>query len=511
MLILTTTQTKRAEKLTAKAGLSYMDMMKNAGLIAFKYCNKNYSILQKKTVVLCGNGNNAGDGFIIAKKIFESGGDVSVIMCCNAPTTKESAEALVALQGETIEIINLSNNPDTAKDRFDSAEIIIDAVYGTGFRGELSSSISNIFEYINDSSATKISLDIPSGVNADTGQASENHLVADATLTFASLKPAHVNDQSKKSCGHIEILDIGIPKGILYMVKNNAVLLTQEKIAVSMPRRHQNTHKGNYGKLLNISGSRVMGGAAMMSTLSAMRMGAGVTTLATPECVANMFAGQMMEAMTLPLPQTTLGGISTSAIGDIDLMLKGSTACLIGCGLTVNEDTKQIVEYVISNAECSLVIDADAITCIAKDLDVLKKAKKPVIITPHMAEMARLTGQSIADINLNPFETADTFSKEYNAIVILKGHNTIITTPSGEMYENTTGNAGLAKGGSGDVLSGMIAALLAQGMIPQNAAACAVYLHGMTADSLSDKMSQYSMLARDLIEEIPFTLKKLEQ
>lgn len=510
MLVLTTNQMKRAEQLAADTGLSYMEMMRNAGNMAYQYCKDKFDILTKRTVVICGSGNNAGDGFVVAKKIRENGGVVSVVMCNGVPATKESQEAFAEMQLEHIEIINLSSQPEMAKERFDMADVIIDAVFGTGFHGELASNIRNVFEYINDTTAKKIALDIPSGVNADTGISSANHLKADVTLAFAALKPAHVNEQCKKACGHIEVLDIGIPSNVLYMVQSNATMITMESVVPLFPIRHQNTNKGNYGKFLNISGSRTMPGAAMMSTLAAMRMGAGVTTLVTPQCVADICAANLMEAMTFPVAQNQQGSISSVAVRNIEVLLAQSNACLIGCGLSVTSDTKQIVNFVIENTKSNLIIDADGLNCIAEDVSVLEKLKVKAVITPHPGEMARLTGLTIEKLKHNAYRIAHTFAQKYNVIVVLKGHKTIIATPEGEMFENSTGNAGLAKGGSGDVLAGMIGGLLAQGFDPKYAAIGAVYLHGLIADQLSEQMSQYSMLARDIIEQIPYTLKSLE-
>ncbi|MEG0693746.1 MAG: NAD(P)H-hydrate dehydratase, partial [Oscillospiraceae bacterium] len=219
----------------------------------------------------------------------------------------------------------------------------------------------------------------------------------------------------------------------------------------------------------------------------------------------------LMEAMTIPLQEGTDGAISMNSINELTNLLNQSNTCLIGCGLSVTSNTKRMVEFVLKNTNCSLVLDADALNCIVNNVDFLKEAVNIPIITPHIGEMARLVGMSIQDVLDNSLNIARVFAKEYNVVVVLKNHKTIIATPTGEMFENTTGNAGLAKGGSGDVLAGMIAGLLTQGLSARDAAICGVYLHGDASDSLAQKMSLYSMLARDVINEIPYTLKQMNR
>lgn len=511
MIVLTTKQMKKVEQLMNQTGLSYLDMMQNAGLAAFRYVSEKTQIGKKRCVVLCGNGNNAGDGFVFAREYYENGGEVSVVLCCSTPQTPESLQMFQVLQAYPIEIINLAVNPDMVKERIDEAHIIIDAIYGTGFHGELSSGMGSVIDYVNDSDVTRVALDIPSGVNADTGEFGDTYFKAGVTLCFAAPKPAHVNEESKKCCGNIRICDIGITKSVIYMVHNNALMVTQDMVLSYLPVRDPKSHKGTYGKLLNVCGSIAMSGAAMMSTLSALRMGAGTTTLAAPKSVTSMCAPYMMEAMTLPLPETESGTISASATRELELILKTKTACLLGCGLANTPDVRKVVEYVITNAECPLILDADALNVIAQNVNILKSLKSTAILTPHIGEMARLTGLTIDEVQKNLFKTANTFANEYQVVVVLKEHHTVIATPDGDLYQNTTGNAGLAKGGSGDVLAGMISALVAQGITPEGAAVSGVYLHGLLSESLSEDMSQYSMLARDLIEEIPYVLKKLDR
>lgn len=511
MLVLTTKQMKRAEAITNQMGISYAEMMRNAGCAANQYVCENFDVADKSCVVLCGSGNNAGDGFVFAKEYYQHSKHVCVVLCGAVPHTEESLEAYQALREFHIEVIRLDQNPEEVKDKIDQATFVIDAIFGTGFHGDLDNFIGSLVDYVNRSKLTRIALDIPSGMCADDGDFGAIYFHANITLCFGALKPIHDMQSTKARCGKIEVLDIGITNDIIYAVYNNAVVLYGEKIADILPIRDPNSHKGSYGKLLNLSGSVGMGGAAMMSTLAGLRSGAGTTTLASAKSVVNMVAPYLMEAMTVPLDEDSNGAIAYSSINRIDEVMQDKTACLIGCGLSVTTDTKQIVEHIIKNTECNLVVDADALNCISDNPDILKQSKHTTVITPHIGEMARLTSLSIKEIQRDMCKTAKDFANQYQTIVVLKGSRTVIATPEGKLYQNTTGNAGLAKGGSGDVLAGMIAGFLAQGLTPQNAAICGVYLHGFAADRLAKRMSEYSMLARDVIEEIPYTLKKIDR
>lgn len=509
MLVLTTAQMKEVERQTDLAGVSYKDMMENAGTVSYNYLKMRYQIDDKNTLIICGSGNNGGDGFVLARKISENGGKAVVAMACGSPKTELAILNFGKLSDTSVGIIDISNDFELAKQYIDSAQIIVDAVFGTGFHGEPEAHVSEIFSYLNDSNKVKVSLDVPSGINADSGKSGEHCVNADITLAFGAEKPVHSNVLSKISCGVTEVLDIGIPYEVIIKVLNSVIPITGEMVSALLPKRAKESHKGSFGKLLNISGSINMTGAAMMSTMAAMRCGAGTTTLATTRSVANRVAANMMEAMTLPLPETVDGSIASSAGKAIDKVLPDMTGILMGCGLSCTPDVKRIVDLVLKNTYCNLVLDADALNCVGDDLDMFKDLRVTPIITPHIGEMARMCSLTIAQVKESAKDIAKLFAKDNNVIVVLKSDKTIIATPTGELFENTTGNPCLAKGGSGDVLAGIIASFVAQGFEPQNAAICGVYLHGLAADMLVEEMSEYSVLARDLIDKLPYALKKL--
>lgn len=511
MLVLTTKQMKRAESITNQLGISFAQLMENAGASACRYICGNYDVSNKSCVVLCGSGNNAGDGFVFAREYYKYSTNICIVMCGSMPQTEESMQVFQSLREFDIDIIRLENNPEEVKNRIDDATFVVDAIFGTGFHGDLDNFIGSLVDYVNRSKLTRISLDIPSGISADDGDFGEIYFHPHVTLCFAALKPLHDINSSKVRCGKIVVLDIGITDDVIYAVYNNTMILYSQTIEELLPKRDPYSHKGDYGKLLNICGSVGMSGAAMMATLASMRTGAGVTTLASAKSVTCYCAPNLMEAMTVPLSEDINGSISYMATDKINDELQDKTACLIGCGLSVTLDTKRIVEYVIKNANCNLVIDADALNCISENPNSLFNLKKTAIITPHIGEMARLAALSIEEVKRDMCKTAKDFASRYNVIVVLKGRQSVIATPDGKLYQNCTGNPCLAKGGSGDVLAGIIAGFLAQGINPIDSAICGVYLHGFTADLLVRRMSEYSILARDLIEELPYALKKLNK
>lgn len=508
MLTLTVAQMKNAERLADENGLSYGRMMENAGTAAFRYLKERHALLQKKCVILAGAGNNAGDGFVIARKMLEEGCVPVVLLCCGEPKS-ELARANFALYTEKKGIvIDAAEDPQGAERALSQAGLVIDGIFGTGFRGELAATAAGMVALANAGGAERVALDIPSGMDADSGHAGEVCFRAGLTLSFAAFKPAHHNAESGAYCGRVEVLDIGIPADTAFAAAGDVRHLTAEYIQGLLPVRRADSHKGDYGNLLLIAGSNGMGGAAMMATLAALRSGAGKTTLASTATVVRSAAASLMEAMTLSLPEAD-GAIDGADSEQLERALHNATACMLGCGLSVTEGTKRLVTAVIEGTECPLVLDADALNILAEQPELLKRAARPPILTPHPGEMARLCGMTTRQIVENPMSAARLFAREYGCVVVLKGHRTVIAVPNGAVYVNTTGNAGLAKGGSGDVLAGMIAGLLAQGIPTEAAALCGVYLHGRCADRLAERMSQYSILARDVIAELPALLKEL--
>ncbi len=521
MLMLTTKEMRKAEKLAIESGITAEDLMENTGFALYEWIINNYNLEGRRVVILSGKGNNGGDGYVLARLLDneKKAEKIVVVMCdgvVQSPTAKLCCNKMIN-KSRNVDIINLSQNFETLVDdlaKLKENDIIVDAVYGIGFTGELPPLVFSVFAIANKSLANRISIDIPSGICCDSGKIALNTFRADITLAIASHKPAHLMGSCAIYCKRIEVVDMGISESILKKASIGTIadvgkIVNVEMVQSMLSPRDSRTHKGMYGKLLNIAGSNNNVGPAMISTLSAMRIGSGFTNLATTKDVAKMVAPQLMEATTTPLPQTDTGTISAESISIIDGLLKKSSACLIGCGLGRDDSSIEIVEHVIKNANCHLVVDSDALNIISKNVDILKSAKKQIIITPHIGQMAKLVKRPLSDTINNFTQIALDFAIEYGVIVVIKSDNTHIVTPSEKVYRNQTGNAGLAKTGSGDMLAGIIAGLITQGIAPENSAVCATFINGATAEWLSETHSTYSMLTRELIDTIPYVLKDM--
>lgn len=511
MRSVTSAQMKAIEKKAVEEmGMTYDELMQNAGVGSARKIIEKYYVVNKNIVVLCGSGNNGGDGFVIAKNLYVRGANVTVVLCKGQPKTDESRKTLSALKTDNLEIINANEDLQLIVSRLKDADFIIDCIFGTGFSGAISSTTRQIVDRANLSDAVKIAIDLPSGINADTGEYEGIYFKANCTIILGLKKRAHELNISKDICGEQILVDIGIPLEIIDDVDLEYTEITYDMVINLLPKREKNSHKGTYGSLLNIAGSVGMGGASIMSTMSALRCGCGLTTLATPKSIAMMLFPQIMEAMTIPLKETDVGSISSENLIPLKKLQEKCQAITLGCGLSKNKDTQQFVKDFISIANKPLVIDADGINALANSIDILKTVRNTVIITPHPAEMARLTGLSTKEVLDKRERVAHEFAKKYNVVVVLKGYNTVVALPEGDIFVNTTGSPALAKGGSGDVLTGMIGSFVAQGLSAKDAVLISVFVHGLAGERCAEKLSVYSVIATDLINEIPLVLREMQ-
>ena len=511
MLLLTVEQMKVAEQLANARGISDLRMMENAGRAVARFIIQKYQQPAGASVILAGTGNNGGDGFVTAMALAEAGSSVIVVLCRGVPKSPTAGyfyQKMLKTRG--IKIVDAQTDINSAVHAVRDAALIVDAIYGTGFAGNPDAATTLLIDTANMTPAVRVSVDIPTGVYANDGRLAAVYFMAQDTLALAALKHAHTMQHIAHVLGVVEVIDIGIPEAIIYASINGRADIRDRSVARWIAPRRFDTHKGDYGRTLIIAGSEGMMGAAMMSTLAAVRAGSGLTTLAAPRSLAKLAAPQMMEAMTIGLPETEEGTISAEAIQKLALVLDDYDVVAVGCGLRVTEDTKQLVEFLIRNTNSTLILDADALNAIANDPVILRMAKGKVVVTPHIGELARLTGKSKEEILADTEHAAMAFTKEYGCTTVLKSHRTITTSPDGFAWINRSGNAGLAKGGSGDVLTGMIAAFAAQGMEYVSAAICAVWTHGFAADCLAERMALSGIMARDVINEIPAALKRLD-
>lgn len=482
MKVLNTDLIRKSEQKAVLGGaFSFRQLMQDAGTKAFEIINQKYPVNNKKIAVICGCGNNGGDGFVIANLLFENGADVTVFTPLGSPATEDADYYFKKLS-----FVKFSNE---FEEKFD---IIIDAVFGIGLSRAPDIKLTELFSKINQSDAIKISVDIPSGVNSDTGEVFTNAVKADLTVTFIALKPCFLLPKASDFCGEVIVADIGV-KPIDYYFE------TIEK--PSFPKRKRNSHKGSYGTALIIAGSYGMAGAAMLSSKAALRSGLGIAKCVLCESIYPAFTAYLPEAVCIPTKQTKNGTLNNRFL-DIKKLCYNADAILFGCGVRTDNSTKKILKNIIKQSKIPTVIDADGINCLSQNIELLKESKAPIILTPHPAEMARLCNTTVNYVEHNRLTIAQNFAKNNNCTVILKGANTVTAFADGKIFVNTCGNSGMATGGSGDVLAGIIVSLLAQGFDIQFAVNAAVYLHSHAGDKAALKRGMHAILPSDIIEEL---------
>ncbi|MDD2956170.1 MAG: NAD(P)H-hydrate dehydratase [Oscillospiraceae bacterium] len=502
MRILTAQEMRNLEALAVEEGLSYERLMDNAGSAAAAAINRTIPVDGLSCLIVCGNGNNGGDGFVVARRLVERGARVAVVLVLGPPKTEQSLAMLDLVRQMEIPVWNAALESEEVQIALSQADIIVDAMLGVGFHGVLPEPAAAISQQVNAAIAAVFAIDLPSGVDADNGFVCPGSIRADFTITFDSLKPAHVLYPGKEAMGEIEAVDIGISDKCHEKGAISHFLIDEETIFSGLKKRTPHSHKGCYGRLLNLCGSAKMAGAAVISALSAARCGVGMLTVASAPRALAALNVRLPEAMTISLEETPEGEIAASNFQRLQKALSLSSACLIGCGLGNGPQTQELIPALVKTAACPLIIDADGINALIPSIDILQQAKAAVILTPHMGEMARLLGCSVAELEEHRIQYALRFAEEHNVLLVLKSSTTTVVTPEGAVFISSVGNAGLARGGSGDLLSGLIAAFCAQGYSPLQSAAAGVYLHGAAADRCALRLSQYAMLPTDLLEDL---------
>lgn len=482
-------------------------LMENAAIACVKEIEKLYKDFMCPNVgIFCGRGNNGGDGFAIARHLYNKGYNVTVFLVAGDNILGDALINFEIINEMGIKVINLQNAPQN----LDEFDLIIDAIFGTGFKGEVQGLCKDVINAVNNSSAYTIAVDVPSGINADTGEVTSVCVRADKTITFVSYKAGLLMYPGADYAGEIVVGDISVPKAVFDEIKSNIKVADKKFFRENMPKRQKNSHKGDYGKLLVIAGSRGMTGAAYLSSQSAMLSGSGLVTLATPDVVNDILEIKTTEVMTMPLNSCD-GHISSLAIEDIKDKLGKVDAVLIGPGLGVSDDVKEILKMLLKNSHIPLIIDADAINVLSDDVKALQNKNCEVILTPHDVEFLRISGLSKKEIESNRLAVCRDFAKKFDVTLILKGSHSIVTASGGMQYINMTGNPGLATGGSGDVLSGIVASFVSRGISPPKAAAMAVYLHGICGDIASSKYGEESVIASSIMDSIPKAYNQILQ
>jgi len=503
MKIVTSGEMREIDRRTSEGfWIPSLTLMENAGSSVAEFALSAYPSA-KTFGVICGKGNNGGDGFVIARKLHEAGRDVRVLLLADATELRGDARfnhGKLPVQAVEARFSEDLNSP-TARAVFD-CDVLIDAILGTGFRPPVSGVYAEAIAKMNAASTPMIAVDIPSGADADVmGEQTGAVARADAIVTFTAPRPAHIF--GNLTSGPTVIAPIGSPEEAIRSSLNLNVI-TPHDIAPLIGPRPRDSNKGMYGHVLVVGGSMGKAGAAAMAGFSALRSGAGLVTVGTPRSVLSTVAGFHPELMTEPLGETESGSISTQALGAFWHAAENKTVLAIGPGISRHPETAEFVRTVIQKSSTPTVLDADGLNAFEGKADKLSGRDRPLVLTPHPGEIARLTGMSVAAIQRDRINVARTFAKQYELILVLKGDRTIVSNPSGEAWVNPTGNPGMATGGTGDILTGIIAGMLAQN--PKRAfeaVLAAVYLHGLAGDVARENLGEQSMVATDLLKSLP--------
>ncbi|MCI4354659.1 MAG: NAD(P)H-hydrate dehydratase [Thermoplasmata archaeon] len=515
--VLTGDQMRRADRrATSDLGIPASVLMERAGRAVANAVRKRFPGT-RRPLFLCGKGNNGGDGFVAARCLLDVAPRV-ILMGPRSGVKREPRAMMEALEGAggRVEVADSAEDWDQLMgDR--GADLIVDAILGTGLReaplGLAAHVIADVAAWARSSGLPVVAVDVPSGLSSDTGATLWESLRATLTVCLQAPKRCHALPSASERCGEVWVEDIGIPRGVLAEAGSRLGWIEPADVAALYPVRGPATHKGSYGHLLIIAGSVGKTGAAVLAATAALRSGVGLVTVATPAAAQPTVAQGRPEAMTEPLPSTPEGTVSAEGVDRALVLAAARDAVVLGPGLGLSEGTRRFVDAFVRRCPVPLLIDADALNALASPNEgagaTLSRRPSPTVVTPHPGEMARLSGTTASHVQDHRLETAEAFARASGAVVVLKGHRTIVARPDGECAVNPTGNPGMATGGTGDVLAGMGGALLARGADAWSAACAAVYLHGLAGDRAAARIGVEGLLAGDLCEALPETLRLL--
>lgn len=488
-------------------GTATLDLMENAGKGLANAILKYYPD-SKRIAIFCGKGNNGGDGLVAARYLSDKT-DVVVFLLCGK--NEISGDARVNLDKFKGKLFEIKTEEDFKKKISEAAaaDVIVDAILGTGLKSALSGHFRDVVEGINSIEKKVISADIPSGINSDTGQVMGGAVKADLTVTFGIPKVGLYLFPGREFAGDIEVVDIGFPDALISDEEIKTGIIEQADVAPLFPEKKIDTHKGSYGHLLVMAGSLGKTGAAAMVATAALRAGAGVVTLAVPKNLQSIYEMKLTEVMTEPLSEAEKCCIGEDALREVLKLAENKSAVAIGPGISPTPSAVKVMGGLIEKLTQPVVIDAGGIDAVVAKADILKNAQGPRVITPHPGEMGRLLGLSSREVQTDRVGIARRFAQDNNVCVVLKGAHTVIAAPEGKVFINTTGNPGMATAGTGDVLTGIIGGFLAQGFDAEKAAIAAVYLHGHAGDLIRDVKGEYGIMATDLIDKIPYAIRSV--
>ena len=542
MKVVTAAEMRQIDQDTIEGiGIPGIVLMETAGSAIVRAIEQHYPAC-RRIGILAGKGNNGGDGIVIARQLAHAGRDVHLFLV--SPPESFTAEAHINLQiAKNLKLRIIELIPDTSQHKnppekgglgnynedrsppekgdlggfsreatlthLASCELLVDAILGTGLRGEVRHPIATIISAINNLPIPTLSVDLPSGLDADTGNPLGTCVQADRTVTIGLPKRGLLVHPGAELTGKLEVADIGFPEQVIEAQDIKANWTTASQATKWVPQRPAASHKGTYGRVCIVAGSTGMTGAAALASEAALRAGAGLVTLAVPKHLNPILEGLLPEVMTLPMPETEAGSLAASGTSTIlEFAERTKSVLAIGPGLSQNPETTTLVHQLVrENQEQGLglrmVIDADGLNALAQTKELLSFLNGEAVLTPHPGEMARLTNTSIPTLEADRISTAQQFANEHSVTLVFKGAPTVTGTPNGDVWINSTGNPGMATGGMGDLLTGIIAGLMAQGISSEKAAPLGVYLHGLAGDIAAEKLGMHGLIASDVLKAVP--------
>ena len=512
MKIVTAMQMQALDRRTMTEGrVPSLTLMERAGARTADFIQDRFGPLAgKRVTIACGKGNNGGDGLVVARLLRQRRAIVTALLLAPAAELSRDAKAMYRrwLRIGSSSATKTFRSADQAETLFTDSDLIVDALLGTGLSAPVTGAYRDAIRLMNGIGRPIVAVDIPSGIHADDGALLGLAVRATATVTFGLPKLGLYLGAGLDHAGFIQIVDIGIPAAYVNEIDSRTLLITKDMVMAALPPRLASSHKGTFGHAGILAGSVGKTGAAALAAKAALRTGAGLVTVGTPASVNDVLEGKLLEAMTLPLPETKARTLGRAGFDRILAFIQARTAVAIGPGLSTHPETVELVQSLMKHLDRPSVLDADALNALATRAALLTECKTPPILTPHPGEMARLEVDSTPQtVNADRLGTARRFARERGVFVVLKGARTVVARPDGLLMICPTGNPGMATAGTGDVLTGMLVSLLAQGVPSWEAACAATYLHGAAGDLAARRLGAPGMIAGDLIEHIPYAIQ----
>ena len=516
MKLLTAAQSRELDQLSqAKYGIASYSLMTNAGETVARAAIEKYPArISEGVLIVAGKGNNGGDGFVTARKLHQDGVKVRAILLAKASALKgHAARAHADFISAGGAVTEVETEPALNDVMLERPGIVVDAIFGTGLNAEVNGLPCAVIERINALKVPTVAIDIASGINSDTGAVMGAAIDASLTVTFGFAKYGHVSYPGAGYCGELKVAEIGFAAQAISEIAPKGLFLDAKDVRGWMTPRTDNSHKGMYGHVMVIAGSRGKAGAALLSSRGALRAGAGLVTAAIPNCVADIVSSGQAELMTEAIADRDGHFDGRAATEALASLIKPMNSIVVGPGIGVSEGTEDLIAWLINEAvqpDRPMLIDADGLNILAHiGPEKLRNAKGPIVLTPHPGEMSRLLGISTKEVNADRISAAKKLAELTGAVALLKGAHSVIAAPGGEVYLNSTGNPGMGTPGMGDALSGMTGAFLAQRMDSLRALAFGVFLHGYAADRVAARYGRVGYIVGDLLDELPRAIDTL--